>query len=397
MRLSLPQATARRLMVSLAVVAIAAGAELIRRRSVSYRQRMAHHSSERRRLSAEREVLLSGANADSAMRAVVMFDAERHRQAIAWHAEREEENRLATWQPWKAVESDRLGLLWPPIPPELYPTSVSGPPTQSDRNTTPLVDAFLFHPRRFPRGEWAPKDLSFEDVWFQAADGVRLNGWFAEAKAPRAVVLYAEGNAGNITGRRWVLELFRDRLDSSVLIFDYRGYGRSEGSPRVSGILKDARAARRWLAGRTAVAEGDIVLVGHSLGGAVAVDLAACDGARGLVLENTFSSLADVTESHFGRLARPLASDLLDSVSRIRGYHGPLLQTHGDVDTIIPYDLGRRLYEAAGEPKEFVDVRGGDHNDPPLREYLLVLDRFLRSLPPRSQERADPTVSPARE
>ena len=113
----------------------------------------------------------------------------------------------------------------------------------------------------------------------------------SEAPAPRAVVLYAHGNAGNVAGWAWVLRLFRDRLGCSVLVFDYRGYGRSEGAPDEAGILVDARAARRWLAQRTGVAESEIVLVGTSLGGAVAVDLAAADGARGLVLESTFTSL----------------------------------------------------------------------------------------------------------
>ena len=133
--------------------------------------------------------------------------------------------------------------------------------------------------------------------------------------------------------------------------------------------------------------EREIVLVGNSLGGAVAVDLAARDGARGLVLENTFSSLADLTEWHFGRLARLLVADTLDSRSKIGGYAGPLLQSHGDADTVVPYELGRRLFDAAKEPKRFVEIPGGDHNDPPSREYLIALERFLKSLPASAGER----------
>src|SRR5439155_17149604 len=125
----------------------------------------------------------------------------------------------------------------------------------------------------------------FEDAWFEADDGTRLHGWFAEAKNPRAVVLHTHGNAGNVTHRAPLLELFRERLRASILVFDYRGYGRSEGTPDEKGILADARAARRWLAKRAGVAESDVVLHGTSLGGGVAVDLAARDGARGLVLE----------------------------------------------------------------------------------------------------------------
>src|SRR5690606_37452934 len=115
--------------------------------------------------------------------------------------------------------------------------------------------------------------------------------------ASRAVVLFTHGNGGNVTTRRHVVELFRDHLHATVLVFDYRGYGRSGGNPTETGVLDDARAARRWLAGRTDVRESDIVLVGHSLGGGVAVDLAATDGARALVLECTFTNLPDVAAS----------------------------------------------------------------------------------------------------
>ena len=175
-------------------------------------------------------------------------------------------------------------------------------------------------------------------------------------------------------------------MSASVLVFDYRGYGRSEGVPSQAGILEDARAARRWLAGRAGVPERDIVLVGNSLGGAVAVDLAARGGARGLVLENTFSSLAELTEWHFGRLASLLVTRTLDSKSKIGSYAGPLLQTHGDADTVVPYESGRRLFDAANGPKRFVAIPGGDHNDPPTREYLVALERFLKALPASGPE-----------
>lgn len=242
-------------------------------------------------------------------------------------------------------------------------------------------ESAIFHPSRYPEGDW-DSEPAYEDAWFTPADGARIHGWYAEAKNPRAVVLFAHGNAGNITHRRWVLELFRDRLGASVLAFDYRGYGRSEGAPNERGILADARAARAWLAKRAGVDERDIVVAGESLGGGVAVDLAAKDGARGLVLMNTFSSLPEVASSHFRLLpARLLMTTRLDSRSKIGDYRGPLLQTHGDADRVVPYALGRRLFDAANEPKRFIAVRGGDHNDPPSREFLGALDRFLDDLP----------------
>ena len=241
-----------------------------------------------------------------------------------------------------------------------------------------LEKSMLFFPRHYPDGDWNTRKVPVEDAWFVTADGVRLHGWFYEAENPRAVLLYAHGNGGNVTNSLEALRFFPEVFHTSILVFDYRGYGRSEGTPTEAGLLADARAARRWLAGRTKVAEADIVLLGRSLGGGVMVDLAARDGARGLVLENTYTSLPDVADSHFPMLLpRLLMRTRLDSIAKIRDYHGPLLQTHGEADRVIPFELGTKLYAAANEPKQFVRVPGGDHNDPPTREYLVALDRFL--------------------
>ena len=245
----------------------------------------------------------------------------------------------------------------------------------------PLEDSIVFQAHAKPADNWA-HDRDIEDAWFPTANGSRLHGWFAEARQPRAVVLYAHGNAENVADLRPVLRRFRDDLNVSVLVFDYQGYGRSEGAPTGPGVLADARAARRWLADRAKVAETDIVLAGRSVGGGVVVDLAAGDGRRGLILENTFSSLPDTAASHLPLLpVRTLMRTRFDSAAKIPNYRGPLLQTHGDADRVIPFALGRKLFDAANEPKQFVPARGGDHNDPPSREYLAALDRFIASLP----------------
>jgi len=210
-----------------------------------------------------------------------------------------------------------------------------------------------------------------------------LSGLFAEAKDPRAVVLYCHGNGGNVEDCVETLRLFRDCLNVSILAFDYRGYG-SSANREISEktMYKDARLARAWLAKRAGVAETDIVLVGRSLGGGVAVELAASDGARGLILENTFTSIPDVAASVVPLLPICwLLESRYDSLSKIGKYHGLLLQTHGEADRVIPYKLGKKLFAAANEPKEFVRVWGGDHNDPPSPEYLAALRRFVDSLP----------------
>jgi fermentation-respiration switch protein FrsA (DUF1100 family) len=240
------------------------------------------------------------------------------------------------------------------------------------------TDAFVFHPARYPAGNWQPKG---EDAWFTSADGTKLHGWYLAAERPKAVVLYCHGNAGNVTGHWPMMRFYASELDASSLVFDYRGYGRSEGTPNEQGVLADARAAREWLAKRAGVAEKDIVLVGRSLGGGVACHLAAHDGARALVLENTFTSVPDVAASKLPLLPVGwLMNTRLDSLSCIAQYHGPLLMTHGDADRTIPLGLGQRLFDAANEPKQFVLVPGGTHNAPPTQAYLRALKAFFAAL-----------------
>jgi len=250
-----------------------------------------------------------------------------------------------------------------------------------------LENHLIFFPAKYPVGNWQPDDLDVEDAYFTAADGTRLHGWYLEHPHPRGHVLFAHGNAGNITWRAEILRQLHDRLGVSVLIFDYRGYGRSEGSPNEEGVLADARAARRWLARRADIDEQSIILLGRSIGGAVVVDLAARDGARALVLESTFTSLPDVAVGHYPWApVRWLMRTRLNSLEKIQNYHGPLLMSHGDADRIVPYQLGRRLFEAApSRNKKFITLRGGDHNDPQPASYYEQLDAFLNTLEPVPQ------------
>ena len=250
-----------------------------------------------------------------------------------------------------------------------------------------LENSLIFIPMSYPGGEWRPAGRKFEDAWVQAADGTRLHGWYVPAKNPRAVVLFCHGNAGNITHRAPILDVLNRRVGVSTLIFDYRGYGRSEGKPNETGVLADARAARRWLANREKIAEADIVMMGESIGGAVAVDLAARDGARALVLESTFSNLPDVAAYHFPWLpVRWAMRTRLDSAAKIGDFHGPLLQSHGDIDTIVPLRFGQRLHEAANQPKKFLLYPGHDHNDPMPLEYYDELASFLEGIRNHSAE-----------
>ena len=244
-------------------------------------------------------------------------------------------------------------------------------------------EKLVFFPSPYPEGDWNPAGLELEDAHFVAPDGVKLHGWYVPHEKARAVVLFAHGNGGNLAGRADVLRVLHADLRLSVMIFDYRGYGRSEGSPNEGGVLADARAARAWLAERADVPETEIVLLGRSLGGGVMVDLATSDGARGLILESTFTSLPDVAAGHYPWApVNLLMRNRLDSLSKIGRYAGPLLQSHGTADQIIPYELGQQLFDAAEtENKQFIALKNYGHNQMPPRRYYEQLDAWIEQLP----------------
>jgi fermentation-respiration switch protein FrsA (DUF1100 family) len=245
-----------------------------------------------------------------------------------------------------------------------------------------LERSMVYFPARYPVGDWTPRDLSFEDAHFEARDGARLHGWFFPAEGARHVLLYLHGNAGNVTSFAPLAYAYHEALPAQVLVFDYRGYGKSEGTPDGGGIVLDARAARAWLARRTGVKEAAIALVGRSLGGGVAVELAAQDGAKALVVEGTFTSLPDVAAVHYPWLpAKWLMRHPFDSLAKIGRYQGPTLVSHAEQDEIIPFALGKRLFEAANEPKRFVTIEGGGHNDfPPPAYFEAVRDFFVKAV-----------------
>lgn len=242
-------------------------------------------------------------------------------------------------------------------------------------------ESLIFFPSRYPIGEWDPPELEFEDVSIESADGTRLHAWYVPHEQPRAFVLYAHGNAGNLSHRWPMLRVLHDDLNVATLIFDYRGYGRSEGSPHESGVLDDARAARDWLVHHEGLQPNQIVLLGESLGCGVCVHLAAEQGARAMVLQNAYTSMPDVAAHHYPVVpVRYLMRTRLPAIDLIDHYHGPLLQSHAGNDSVVPIELGRRLFAAANEPKQFLALDGQDHNDLLTSDYWQALDRFLDGL-----------------
>jgi len=241
----------------------------------------------------------------------------------------------------------------------------------------------IFQPAKYPSGDWSQTSVLVQDAHFTAEDGTRLHGWYVRHPQPKGHALLLHGNAGNVTLLADTLRVLNQRHKLAVLALDYRGYGKSEGTPSEEGLYQDARAARKWLTERESIGEGDIVLMGVSLGGAVAVDLASRDGARGLVLASTFTSLPEAAQKHWPLVPMSLVlSTRMNSLAKIKNYHGPLLMTHGDADEVVPYKQGQALYEAAPGSKRLITVSGGKHNSPQPEEYRVALDQFLNQLPP---------------
>ena len=241
-----------------------------------------------------------------------------------------------------------------------------------------LLPSLAFHPTREITATPADAGLRYEDVALTADDGVRLHAWYVPAENARATLLFCHGNGGNLSWRVESLRIFHD-LGLSSLVFDYRGYGRSEGSPSPEGIARDARAAWNWLQDRGS-ASGDIVLFGRSLGGAVALELTRSVRPRVLILESTFASPFGVLHLDFmAPLLRAAVGDIWNSREAAERLTVPTLCIHSPDDGIVPFREGRRLYEAVAGEKAFVEIRGS-HNGGFLRSreiYVPALDRFL--------------------
>ncbi len=242
-----------------------------------------------------------------------------------------------------------------------------------------LFPLMAFHPTREGGATPADAGLRYEDVTLTTADGLRLHAWYVPAENARATLLFCHGNGGNLSWRVDSLRIFHD-LGLSAFIFDYRGYGQSEGAPSAEGLDLDARAAWEWLLREKGVPPDRIVLFGRSLGGAVALSLTRSVRPRALILESTFASPFGVLYLDFlAPLLRLAVGDVWNSREAAARLTIPTLCVHSPDDGIVPFREGRRLYEAVAGEKTFVEIRGG-HNDGFLESretYVPALERFL--------------------
>ena len=252
-----------------------------------------------------------------------------------------------------------------------------------------LEESMIFFPTRYPDGFWDVETISrnsgtkIEDHFFRTDDDVRLHGWWCTPD-PRGgtadiVLLWFHGNAGNLSHRAELMVRLA-RLPAQVFIVDYRGYGRSGGRPDEEGLYRDGRAAWRYLVEERAIPAKRIVVFGISLGGAVAVDLVSEVEPAGVILESTFTSVPEMAAHHFPIVPRVLIRTRMDSIAKIRTIRVQKLHIHSPADEVVPFALGRRLYDAAPEPKRFHEVAGSGHNETYLvggEGYFGAIRRFL--------------------
>jgi fermentation-respiration switch protein FrsA (DUF1100 family) len=249
------------------------------------------------------------------------------------------------------------------------------------RYTNLLDRLFIFFPERALFETPGDRGLSFEDVFFTTSDGVKLHGWFVPGRNELTLVWF-HGNAGNIGHRVDNLAEMHRYLGVNIFIFDYRGYGRSEGSPTEAGTYLDAQGAVDYLRGRPSVDPNRLVLFGRSLGCAIAAEAASKSQPYALVLESPFTSVQAMAKRVYPFLpgAGRLVRTRYDCLSRVGSVGAPVMVLHGDQDSIVPYEMGREVYEAASPPKRFYRIEGADHNDTYLvggAAYYEALAGFL--------------------
>lgn len=220
----------------------------------------------------------------------------------------------------------------------------------------------IYFPGPPPGRTPADAGLEFRELELATSDGVRLHAWLLEARAPRGVVLVCHGNAGSIEQRIEHGSAFVS-MGWSVLLFDYRGYGRSTGSPSEEGTYRDAEAAYDWLVGAGGQSGARIVVYGESLGAGVAIELARRRPVDGVVAESAFTSLADLGAEVYPILpVRWLVRHRYRNLEKVAALRVPLLVIHSPQDEIVPVAHGTRLFEAAREPRSLLLTEGG-HND----------------------------------
>lgn len=252
-------------------------------------------------------------------------------------------------------------------------------------------NSLIFFPSSYPAGSWdidavaRGRSVTIEDCFFDTDDGLRLNGWWVRGSQGKddenqPVVIFFHGNAGNLSDRAgFVFDL--TRLGVEVFAVDYRGYGRSEGRSSESGIYLDAVAAWEFLTTAKAVPTERIVLFGKSLGGAAAIDLATRVQPAGIVVQSSFTSVPDMALRHYPFVPRFLIRTRMDNLAKMDRIACPVLVIHSTGDEVVPFTMGRKLFDSANQPKTFFEIKGAGHNETIAaggQAYFHALGTFIR-------------------
>jgi len=225
-----------------------------------------------------------------------------------------------------------------------------------------MQSRFLYRPMREISYTPAELGLDFEDVAFKSSDGLLLNGWYIPAVDSGFTVLFCHGNGGNMMHRLDSINVFYN-LGLGCFIFDYRGYGASGGKPTEEGTYLDAMAAYKWLTEEKKIPPGNIIIFGRSLGASIAAQLAGRVEAATLVIESAFTSYVDIGRKFYPYMpVRWFAKFGYRTIDYVRDVACPVMVIHSRSDELIPFEFGLELYDAANEPKEFIEITGG-HND----------------------------------
>lgn len=221
-------------------------------------------------------------------------------------------------------------------------------------------------------------NLAYEDVYFLSGD-VKLNGWFVPSIQNKGTILFFHGNAGNIGDRVGKIILFH-QLGLNVFIVDYRGFGRSEGRSTEQSMYEDAHVAYEYLLARGDIDHSKIIIYGVSLGGVAAIDLAASREIPILIVDSSFSEAYDMAKLIIPFVPRFLLSVKLDNIGKIDSIKAPKLFIHSLEDQTVPYHLGKKLYDAAPAPKQFLDIRGAHTNVHMEDRHTFVngVEKFLK-------------------
>lgn len=240
-----------------------------------------------------------------------------------------------------------------------------------------MEDQFIFHPSAVVALTPRAVGIDFKDVYFSAADGVSLNGWYVSHREARSTLVWFHGNAGNIGHRVENIKLLHDKVKVNVFIFDYRGYGKSQGRASEEGTYLDGEAALEFVKKQFGAQPKKTILFGRSLGAAVAAEMAARFQYQGLILESPFVSIREMARAVFPLLPiGPLLRTRYDTEEKVRKIKIPLLVLHGDRDEVVPFAQGKTVFAAAPEPKTFFTIHGAGHND----TYLAGGDRYFEQL-----------------